>query len=400
MVFFNAVLPVFIDGLVVKINEIALQEQLGATGKSPRWATAYKFPAEQAVTSVEGITVQVGRTGVLTPIAELAPVRLAGTVVKRASLHNQDILHAKDVRIGDRVLVQKAGEIIPEVVEVLTNMRTGAEQPFIMPESCPACGTHVSRLPEEVALRCANPACPAQVLESIIHFASRSAMDIEGLGPAAVTQLLESGLIHDAADIYTLREKKAALLSLERRAEKSVENLLLAIERSRTQPLWRLIFALGIRMVGERTAKLLAVRFGSLDALFEASPAELEAVPEVGPKIAARIVEFFALPSNGALVQKLRSAGVNFAQGKKEALPRPLAGKTLVLTGTLASFSREEATRLIEAAGGSVSGSVSKNTDFVVAGEKAGSKLEKAQKLGLPVLDEAGLQEILGLATQ
>ncbi|MCL5981112.1 MAG: NAD-dependent DNA ligase LigA [Firmicutes bacterium] len=389
-----------IDGLVVKINDFALQEQLGATGKSPRWAIAYKFPAEQAVTSVQGITVQVGRTGVLTPIAELAPVRLAGTVVKRASLHNEDILREKDVRIGDQVLVQKAGEIIPEVVEVLTSMRTGAEQPFIMPESCPACGTHVSRLPEEVALRCANPACPAQVLESIIHFASRSAMDIEGMGPAAVTQLLESGLIYDAADLYTLQDKKATLLELERRAEKSVENLLLAIERSRTQPLWRLIFALGIRMVGERTAKLLAERFGSLDALIAASPAELEAVPEVGPKIAARIVEFFALPSNGALVQKLRSAGVNFMQEKQEAPSRPLAGKKLVLTGTLPSLSREEATRLIEAAGGSLSGSVSKNTDYVVVGEKAGSKLEKAQKLGLPLLDEAGLQEILGVAVQ
>ncbi len=390
-------LPYEVDGLVVKINGLSLQERLGATAKSPRWAIAYKFPAEQALTSVEGITVQVGRTGVLTPIAELAPVRLAGTVVKRASLHNEDILREKDVRIGDRVLVQKAGEIIPEVVEVLPALRTGDEQPFIMPENCPACGQRVSRLPGEVALRCTNPVCPAIGMEAIVHFASRGAMDIEGLGPSRVARLLEAGLVADAADLYTLHNKRAALLELDGWQEKSVSNLLSAIEQSRRQPLWRLIYALGIRFVGERTAKLLAEHFGSLDALRDAGREELETIPEVGPKVAGSIREFFSLPSTRDLLIRLRTGGVNFAGSEKKAGNRPLAGKKLVLTGTLPRLSREEATHLIEEAGGKVVGSVSINTDYVVVGEKAGSKLEKAQKLGLPLLDEAGLKEILGL---
>jgi DNA ligase (NAD+) len=390
-------LPFDVDGLVIKINDLALQERLGATAKSPRWAIAYKFPAEQALTCVEGITVQVGRTGVLTPIAELTPVRLAGTMVKRASLHNEDILREKDVRIGDRVLVQKAGEIIPEVVEVLPALRTGNEQPFIMPENCPVCGSVVSRLSGEVALRCTNRACPAQVMEAITHFASRGAMDIEGLGPSRVARLLESGLIADAADLYTLQDKKPALLDLDGWQEKSVNNLLSAVEQSRRQPLWRLIYALGIRFVGERTAKLLAEHFGSLDALVDAGREELETIPEVGPIVAGSIVEYFSLPLSRDLLVRLRSAGINFAQERKASKGLSLAGKKLVLTGTLPSLSREEATRFIEEAGGKVSGSVSRNTDYVVVGEKAGGKLIEAQRLGLPLLDEAGLKEILGL---
>ncbi|MDW7682853.1 MAG: NAD-dependent DNA ligase LigA [Bacillota bacterium] len=389
-------LPYDIDGLVIKINDLSLQERLGTTAKSPRWAIAYKFPAEQAVTKVLGITVQVGRIGTLTPIAELSPVKLAGTVVKRASLHNEDILREKDVRVGDHVIVQKAGDIIPEVVEVVKDKRTGDEVPFVMPANCPACGSDVSRLPGEVALRCFNPTCPAQVLEQITHFASRGAMDIDGMGPAVVAQLLEEGLIADAADIYSLPEKKEQLLSLERKAEKSVDNLLAAIEKSKQQPLWRLIYGLGIRFVGDRTARLLADRFSSMDKLTGASAQELEAVPEVGPKIAESVTTFFALESSRILVDKLRRAGLNFTQQTAEPGEKPLAEKTFVLTGTLPTYSRDEAAAMIEEAGGRVTGSVSKKTDYVVAGEKAGSKLEKAQKLDIPILDEEALLKLLG----
>ena len=388
-------LPFDIDGLVIKINDLALQQRLGTTAKSPRWAIAYKFPAEQAQTLVRAITVQVGRIGTLTPIAELEPVKLAGTVVKRASLHNEDILREKDVRIGDYAIIQKAGDVIPEVVEVVKSKRTGNEVPFVMPEACPACGSEVSRLPGEVALRCFNPACPAQVLERIIHFTSRGAMDIEGMGPTAVQQFLEAGLISDVADIYSLPEKKEALLGLERKAQKSVENLLGAIEKSKTQPLWRLLYGLGIRFVGDRTARLLAANFGSLDSLRDASREELEAVAEVGPKIAESVTEFFSLDTTKELVEKLRLAGLNVTEEQQDVSVKPLNGKTFVLTGTLPTFSRDEAAALIEEAGGRVTGSVSKNTDYLVAGEKAGSKLDKALKLEIPVLDEAGLQKLL-----
>jgi DNA ligase (NAD+) len=393
-------LPYDIDGLVIKINDLALQQRLGTTAKSPRWAIAFKFPAEQAVTQVEGITVQVGRIGTLTPIAELTPVKLAGTVVKRASLHNEDILREKDVRVGDHVIIQKAGDVIPEVVEVVKAKRTGKEESFIMPEVCPACGSAVRRLPGEVALRCFNLACPAQVMESIAHFASRSAMDIEGFGPAAAEQLLNAGLIQDVADIFRLPENKEALLALERKAEKSVENLLAAIEESKSRPLWRLIYGLGIRFVGDRTARLLADHFGSLDNLTEATVEELVNVPEVGMKIAESVVNFFALQSTRELIEKLRQSGVNFVQEQKAAEAGPLNGKTFVLTGTLPTYSREEAARLIEEAGGKVTGSVSKNTDYVVAGEKAGSKLDKAEKLNITVLDEASLLKLLSYDEQ
>jgi DNA ligase (NAD+) len=388
-------LPYDIDGLVIKINDLSLQERLGTTAKSPRWAIAYKFPAEQAVTTVLDITVQVGRIGTLTPIAELSPVKLAGTVVKRASLHNEDILREKDVRIGDHVIVQKAGDIIPEVVEVVKDKRTGDEQPFEMPKACPACGSDVNRLPGEVALRCVNPTCPAQVLEQIAHFASRGAMDIDGMGPAVVEQLLRVGLIVDAADIYSLPEKKEQLLALERKAKKSVENLLAAIEKSKNQPLWRLIYGLGIRFVGDRTARLLAEHFGSMDLIMQAPALELEAVPEVGPKIAESVTAFFALDSTRDLLARLQRAGLNFMQDQEDRKSKPLSGKTFVLTGTLPTYSRDEAANLIEEAGGRVTGSVSKKTDFVVAGENAGSKLDKAVKLEVPVLDEDALRELL-----
>ncbi|HZK25689.1 MAG TPA: NAD-dependent DNA ligase LigA [Oscillospiraceae bacterium] len=388
-------LPYDIDGLVVKINNLALQEQLGNTAKSPRWAIAYKFPAEQAVTQVLGITVQVGRIGTLTPIAELAPVKVAGTIVKRASLHNEDILREKDVRIGDEVIIQKAGEIIPEVVEVVKTKRSGEEQPFQMPTVCPACGSPVNRLPGEVALRCFNLACPAQVLERIVHFASRGAMDIEGLGPAMAEQLLAAELIQDAADIYSLHEKREALLQLERKAKKSVANLLTAIEKSKKQPLWRLLYGLGIRFVGDRTAKLLAEHFASLDVIMAVSREELEAVAEIGPKIAESICDFFSLDSSQTLVARLRHAGLNFVQEKEKIGNLPLAEKVFVLTGTLPTYSRDEAAQLIEAAGGKVTGSVSKNTDYLVAGDKAGSKLDKAKQLEITILDETGLQQLL-----
>ncbi|NLP37686.1 MAG: NAD-dependent DNA ligase LigA [Firmicutes bacterium] len=388
-------LPFDIDGMVIKINDLAVQEKLGATAKSPRWAIAYKFPAEQAETRVKEITVQVGRIGTLTPIAELEPVLLAGTVVKRASLHNEDILRQKDVHIGDHVIVQKAGDIIPEIVSVVKEKRIGNEKPFTMPENCPACGSAVSRLPGEVALRCFNANCPAQVLERIVHFASRNAMDIEGLGVAGAQQLLEAGLIADVADIYQLPHKRDELLRLERKAEKSVENLIAAIEASKEQPLWRLLYGLGIRFVGERTAKLLADHYGSLDRILAATPEELEAVPEIGPKIAQSIYEFSSLKESRELIERLRKAGLNFVQEKAGDGSRTLQGKLFVLTGTLPTYSRSEATKLIEQAGGKVTGSVSRNTDYVVAGEKPGSKLTKAQQLGITVIDEAGLKELL-----
>jgi DNA ligase (NAD+) len=390
-------LPYDIDGLVIKISDLVLQQRLGTTAKSPRWAIAYKFPAEQAVTRVEGITVQVGRIGTLTPLAELTPVKLAGTVVKRASLHNEDILRQKDVRIGDYVVIQKAGDIIPEVVEVVLARRTGEEQQFAMPSHCPACGSEATRLQGEVALRCLNYYCPTQVLERIAHFASRGAMDIEGMGPATVAQLLQAGLLDDAAGIYNLPDKRKELLALERWAEKSVDNLLAAIEKSKTQPLRRLLYGLGIRFVGARTARLLADRFQSIDDLAAASPEELEAVPEVGPKIAQSIREFFTLDSSRQLIEKLRAAGVNLTAAGEKTAAGPLDGKTVVITGTLPGYSREEATRLIEAAGGRVTGGVSKNTDYVLAGEKAGSKLEKARKLDITVIAEDDLKQLLNL---
>ncbi|MDN5344333.1 MAG: ligase [Clostridia bacterium] len=395
----RAALPYEIDGLVIKVNDLALYPVLGATAKAPRWAMAYKFPAEQATTRVEGVILRVGRTGVLTPTAMLTPVRLAGTTVSRATLHNEDYIREKDIRIGDTVVIQKAGDIIPEVVEVLPERRTGTEEAFTMPAACPACGAAVVRPPGEAAHRCTGGlACPAQVLEGIIHFASRGAMDIQGLGPAIVAQLLEAGLIHDAADLYYL--KKEDLVKLERFAEQSASNLLAAIAASKEQPLERLLFALGISHVGERAARVLAGHFRTLDRLAGAAVEELTALPDIGPRIAESIREFFAEPRNLAVLEKLKKAGVRMeAEAPGAEAPDkpagPLAGKTLVLTGTLPGMTRQEAEEVITRAGGKVSGSVSKKTDYVVAGEKPGSKYDRARELGVPVIDVSGLRKLI-----
>ncbi|MFZ5626976.1 MAG: NAD-dependent DNA ligase LigA, partial [Bacillota bacterium] len=381
-------LPYDIDGLVIKVNKLSQQQRLGFTAKSPRWAIAYKFPAEQAETVVEDIEITVGRTGVLTPTAVLRPVFVAGSTVSRASLHNQDIIREKDVRIGDHVLIHKAGDIIPEVVRVLKEKRSGLEREFVMPAHCPACGSKVVRPEGEVAVRCPNRFCPAQNREAINHFVSRDAMNIEGLGPAVVNQLLEAGLIRDAADLYNLREED--LLPLERMGKKSAQNLLQAIAASKERGLGPLLFALGIRHVGAKAAKTLARHFGSMEKLAATTQEELQQIPEVGPKMAEAIVQFFADEHNRNLLKKLKAAGVKMEEdaGPVTADNLPLAGQTVVITGTLSRMGRKEAEALVEQLGGKASSSVSKKTTFVVAGENPGSKLEKARALGIPVLSE------------
>lgn len=386
-----------IDGVVIKVDDLALREILGTTAKSPRWAIAYKFPAEEAVTILRDIEINVGRTGAVTPTAVLDPVTLAGTTVKRASLHNEDIIREKGILIGDHVIVRKAGDIIPEIVGVLPERRTGEERPYRMPEHCPECGSRLVRLDGEVALRCINPQCPAQTREGIIHFVSRGAMNIEGLGEKVVTQLFRAGLVRSVADLYYL--KKEDLLPLERMGEKSVENLLASIERSKQNSVERLLFGLGIRFVGSKGALILARHFGHLDRIMEADREELESINEIGPKMADSIVTYFAKPEVREVVERLRSAGVNFSyKGPRqaEAAESPFAGKTVVLTGTLQHFSRKEASERIEALGGKVTGSVSKNTDLLIAGEKAGSKLKKARDLGVRIIDEQTFLEMLG----
>jgi len=390
-------LPYEIDGMVVKINSLTHQEELGYTAKSPRWAVAYKFPADQAETTLESIFIRVGRTGVLTPTAVLAPVQLAGTTVSRATLHNQDFITEKDIRMGDRVIVQKAGDIIPEVVRVLTEKRTGNERLFQFPADCPECGSPVVRPEGEAAFRCFGAACPAQVREGIIHYVSRNAMDIEGLGPQVVTQLIEAGLIVNVADLYHLKLEE--LISLERMGQKSSENLLQAVEKSKDRTLGQLIFALGIRHVGAGAAKTLARHFGSMEKLRHATLEELEAIPEVGPKMAATMVEFFKIPQNINLIQRLADYGVNMEEKQlgENRIGRelPLAGKNFVITGTLPVMSRKETGDFIETYGGKVVGSVSQNTDYLVAGEKAGSKLDKAVALGVTVISEADLLSLV-----
>lgn len=389
-------LPYAVDGLVIKVNSLSQQVRLGYTMKSPRWAIAYKFPPEQAVTRVKNIFVRVGRTGALTPAAELDPVRLAGTTVSRATLHNLDIIEEKDIRIGDHVLVQKAGDIIPEVVSVLKERRTGSERSWTMPGRCPSCGSMVMRSEGEAAFRCTGMACPEKLWEGLIHFGSRNAMDIAGMGPAVVAQLLTAKLLRDPADLYDLRYEN--LVSLERLGPKSVQNLLGAIEASKKNSLGRLIFALGIRHVGEKAAKILAGRYGSLEALMAATEEELVAIPEIGPKIATSVVTFFADQKNREVIGRLIAAGVNTWEEKETGDgDRPLAGKSFVITGTLAGFSRQEAGELVERLGGKVSSSVSRNTDYVVVGEKPGSKYDRALALGIPVLDEEKFKEITGL---
>ncbi|MBZ4688502.1 MAG: ligase LigA [Clostridiales bacterium] len=388
-------LPYEIDGLVIKVNDVNVYEDLGTTAKAPRWATAYKFPAEQAVTTVKDIIVRVGRTGVLTPTAILEPVSLAGTTVSKATLHNQDIIDEKDIRIGDRVVVQKAGDIIPEVVEVKKEERTGTEKKYTIPSKCPECGSEVIRPEGEVAVRCTGDlVCPARLREGLIHFVARGAMDIEGLGPSMVDALIKNGLVEDIADIYYI--KKEDLLKLERVAEKSANNLLQAIEESKRRPLSRLIFALGIRHVGSRAADILAQNFHSIDALMNATTEELVAIPEIGPKMAESIVKFFEQESNLKVIEKLQQAGVNMEEEPpREQGPKPLDGLKFVITGTLENYSRNEAKEAIENLGGKVTSSVSKSTDYVVVGENPGSKADKAREMGIEILNEEQFEEML-----
>jgi DNA ligase (NAD+) len=387
-------LPYEIDGVVIKVDRTGLQNELGFTGKAPRWAIAYKYAARAGITKIEGIRVQVGRTGKLTPVAELSPVAIGGTTVRNATLHNMDEIERLGVKIGDWVQVERGGDVIPKVAKVIEGKdHPRGHETFRMPESCPVCGTNVVRTEGEVDYRCVNANCPAKLRETILHFASRGVMNIDGMGDSLVTQLTDRGLVKNVADIYKLT--KNDLLSLERMGEKSVQNVLHEIEASKKLPLERLILGLGIRFVGERTAQFLAEHFGSLDELMKASEAELEDVNEVGPRIAKSIREFFEEPRNRDLIDRLRKAGLTFA-GKKRERGTKLAGKTFVLTGTLATYSRDEAKKMIEDAGGRVSGSVSKKTDYVVAGSDAGSKLDKAKELGVPVIEEEEMKRLVG----
>ncbi|WP_059104489.1 NAD-dependent DNA ligase LigA [Shouchella shacheensis] len=391
-------LPYEIDGVVIKVDSLAMHERLGFTAKFPRWATAYKFPAEEVVTVLREIELNVGRTGVVTPTALLDPVLVAGTTVRRASLHNEDLIREKDVKLGDTVVVKKAGDIIPEVVSVLTEKRTGDEVDFAMPTHCPECDSQLERLEGEVALRCLNPKCPAQIREGLIHFVSRNAMNIDGLGEKVISQLFAHELIADVADLYSL--KREDLLELERMGEKSVDNLLTAIAVSKENSLERLLFGLGIRFVGAKAARTLAEQFETMEALQEASEEDLLAVNEIGEKMAASIVAYYAKPEVRTLLAELRSAGVSMEfKGKQpresEQVDSFFTGKTVVLTGKLSELTRNEAQERIEALGGTVTGSVSKKTDLVVAGEDAGSKQKKAETLGIELWNEAKFIEEL-----
>ncbi|WP_425712257.1 NAD-dependent DNA ligase LigA [Fictibacillus sp. Mic-4] len=391
-------LPYEIDGIVIKVDSLYQQEELGATAKSPRWAIAYKFPAEEVVTKLEDIELSVGRTGVVTPTAILQPVVVAGTTVKRASLHNEDLIREKDIKLGDFVVVKKAGDIIPEVVNVLVDRRTGEEREFHMPTHCPECESELERLEGEVALRCLNPQCPAQIREGLIHFVSRNAMNIDGLGEKVIAQLFREQLIHDVADLYRL--KKEELLQLERMGEKSVDNLLNAIEKSKENSLERLLFGLGIRHVGAKAAKTIAQTFETMDQLMNASKEELMAIDEVGEKMADSVSVYFSKPEVVELINELKSFNVNMEyKGPKavraEDVDSYFAGKTIVLTGKLTVLTRNEAKEAIERLGGKVTGSVSKNTDLLIAGEDAGSKLAKAQSLGIETWTEQQFVEEL-----
>jgi DNA ligase (NAD+) len=385
-------LPYEIDGVVVKVNSIGIQQELGFTAKAPRWAIAYKYPARQESTVVNDIIVQVGRTGVLTPVAVLEPVHVGGVTVSRSTLHNMDEIDRLGLQIGDTVIIERAGEVIPHVIKVVKEGKN--RRPFRMPKTCPECGSKIHKSEDEVAYRCVNAACPAKRKESLRHFAGRHAMDIDGLGEKLVDQLVDKGLVKDVADLYSLKLDDVA--ALERRAEKSAQNLLDEIEASKKNSLARLIYALGIRFVGERTGQLLAEHFGSLERLAAAKEDELTAVFEVGPKVAASIVEFFSEPANRELIKKLRKAGVSPTEEKKELKSQKLAGKTFVFTGTLANRTREEAGELVKQHGGTVTSSVSKKTDYVVVGAEPGSKYEKAKELGVAILDEAQFERLVG----
>ncbi|MGD0989680.1 MAG: NAD-dependent DNA ligase LigA [Candidatus Sulfotelmatobacter sp.] len=383
-----------IDGIVVKVDRTALQDELGFTGKAPRWAIAYKYAARAGITKLEDIRVQVGRTGKLTPVAMLAPVLIGGTTVRNATLHNMDEIERLGVKIGDWVQVERGGDVIPKVAKVIEDKdHPRGTRAFEMPERCPVCGTRVVRTEGEVDYRCVNANCPAKLQGTILHFASRGVMNIDGMGDALVAQLTERGLVKNVADIYKLTKKD--LLGLERFADKSAQNIIDEIERSKKLPLERVIYGLGIRMVGERTAQFLAEHFGSMEELETASVDELQNVNEVGPRIAESIVEFFSIAANRKLVERLREAGLTLT-GQKKQRGTKLAGKTFVLTGTLAHFTRDAAKKMIEDAGGKVAGSVSKKTDYVVAGADAGSKLDKAKELGIEVIGEKELESLAG----
>jgi DNA ligase (NAD+) len=383
-------LPYEIDGIVIKVDRTSLQDELGFTGKAPRWAIAYKYAARAGITKLENVRWQVGRTGKLTPVAELVPVSIGGTTVRNATLHNVDEIQRLGVKIGDWVRVERGGDVIPKVVEVDKDHPRGKDD-IDVPDKCPVCGTRVMRTEGEVDYRCVNANCPAKLLGTILHFASRGVMNIDGMGDALVTQLTERGLVKNVADIYKLTKEN--LLSLERMGEKSAQNILDEIEGSKKLPLERVIYGLGIRFVGERTAQFLAEHFGSMEALQQARVEELQNVDEVGPRIAESIAEFFSIPANRKLVERLREAKLTLT-GEKKQRGTKLTGKTFVLTGTLPRFTRDEAKKMIEDAGGKVTGSVSKKTDYVVAGSDAGSKLDKARELGVAVIDEAQMEAL------
>lgn len=375
-----------IDGIVVKVNDFALQDQLGIKTRSPRWAMAYKFPARQETTQIKDIIAQVGRTGALTPVALMEPVKVGGVEVSRATLHNQDEIDRKDVRIGDWVVIQRAGDVIPEVVKVITSKRTGGEKAYKLPDTCPVCGSETVRLEGEAAQRCINASCPAQVKERIYHFASKGAMDIDGLGEKLVDQLVDKQYVTNVADLYFL--SKEQLAGLERMAEKSAENIIKAIEESKNRTVDRVLFALGIRFVGEHVARVLIRAFHSLDRLKDATQDDLMSVHEIGPQVAESVVDFISKDENLQMIERLKQGGVKMRPLQTSSQPKLLEGKTLVFTGALQTLSRSEAQKLTEQLGGRASSSVSKNTDFVVAGENAGSKLTKAEELGVAVISE------------
>lgn len=382
------------DGAVIKVNDVYQQRILGATGKDPRWATAYKYPPEQAETTLEDIDWRVGRTGVLTPTAVLTPVKLSGSVISRATLHNEDFIRVKDIRIGDRVVINKAGEIIPEVLRVVAEKRTGDEKEVEIPSVCPECGWRVERQGEEAAIRCTNPHCPALGREGLIHFVSRDAMNIDGCGPSVINALIDAGLVRDAADLYSLR--KEDLLKLERMGEKSADNLLAALAESKKNELDKLLFALGIRHVGAKVARILATEFGSMEKLQQAQPEELAQIRDIGDKIAESAVTWLNVPANIDLVERLAAAGLTMTFTPPASQEdNPFFGKTLVFTGTMPTLGRAEAKTMAQDVGAKVSGSVSKKTDYVIAGAEAGSKLEKAQQLGVTVIDEAEFLRML-----
>ncbi len=388
-------LPYAIDGVVLKVDTVALQERLGSVSRNPRWALACKFAAEQAVTVIEDIGIQVGRTGVLTPVAIMQPVRVGGVTVSRATLHNQDELEKKDIRIGDTVTIQRAGDVIPEVVRVVVSRRTGRERPFRMPASCPECGSDVVRLAGESAHRCLNMACPAQTKEHLRHFASRGGMDIEGLGEKLVAQLVDTGIVRDPGDLFSLDRQR--LLSLERMGEKSADNLHTALDRAKHPPLEKFLFALGIRHVGEHLARVLATRFSTLDALMAATEEDLQDIPEIGPEVASSVTRFFRQEANRRVLQKLRDAGVEPVMAARPAAA-PLAGKTFVFTGALAAMTRDEAKARVQALGAAVSEAVGRKTSHVVAGTDAGAKRSQAEKAGVPLLDERAFLQLLAEA--